>query len=898
MLRNTKISTDIMGSFKCLAKIHILCIAFYLLHGVNPVLAQELATNIKISVDYKDTSLKQILKDISKKSGTKFSYNSKAIPLDTLISYKCAECELEKVLKGVFQKSGLKYEHVENHVVLKVGKLQKLEIEPPSRKKQYTISGYITDAKNQEALIGAAVFNAETNVGTTTNNYGFFSLTLPEGAYKLETSYLGYTVKSETVQLFNNYKWNINLQPVASMVDEIIVSSVDKEALVFRFLAAQTEINPIEVKKQTAVLGETDMLKSFDNLPGISFQSDGSSYFYVRGGNRDQNLILLDEAPIYNPSHMLGLFTPIIPDAVKTTNIYKADFPIQYGGRLSSLVDIRTKDGNMERFSGSGSLGLASTRFSIEGPIKKQSSSYFVSYRRSHFGMFIKAAQPNIKDFYFTDFTAKVNLRLGKKDRLFLTMYKGGDKFITEESEAVAGGLEWGNTSLTLRWNHLYSDRLFSNTTFYTSRYNYFMYTDYDKKEHWNSRISSGHLKSEFSWFLNPGNQINYGIKLGSYFFNPGNHNSPELPLDYTVSPNNSFEFIAYAGNEINITEKLLLNYGIRFTNWSNSGKAFVVNYDENYKPLDFNTYEEGETYYSTGAFEPRISFSYKSGKYASFKASYNRTLQHVNLINNSISPFNSLEVWLPSGPNIKPQKANIYNLGYAKVWPLKNIEFNADIYYKTLYNQIGYAYHAKTLLNPYLEGELRQGDGKAYGFELLLKKTQGRFTGQLGYGFTRSLLQIDGLNGGREYKARPDRPVDFSLAIGYSVKPRWVATLNFMYASGMRITTPTSFYYYRGSQVPVYSEQNNGKLPDYKRIDIGSDFKLNKGTKNFEHHLVISVFNFFGYKNPAFLYTTKTSNADGNFEIPMDKLNMQEQIVTKRYVFSVIPSITYNLKF
>lgn len=862
------------------------------------VKAQQPVTDKLIDVNYQKVPLKIVLDDITQKSGLQFSYNPKVIPLDSLITYQATQTKINALIDAIFHQAGIQYEFIENHIVLKPAKVLDVPKEKePEKPQTFTISGYVTDIKNQEALIGANVYIEETGVGTTTNNYGYFSLTLPQGEYKLHTSYLGYGMNSDAIQLYKNFRWNINLEPVASVVDEIVVSSSEREALLLNSLAAQINIKPFEVKKQTAALGETDLLKSFDNLPGISFQSDGSSYFYVRGGNRDQNLILLDEAPIYNPSHMLGLFTPIIPDVVKTTSIYKADFPIQFGGRLSSIIDIRTRDGNMEKFSGSTSLGVVAGHLSFEGPIKKQKSSYFVSFRRSYLGALLKAAQPNINTFYFSDFTTKFNFRLGKKDRLFITLYSGNDKFINEESKSIANGLEWGNSSLTLRWNHLFGERLFANTTFYTSKYNYYLHTDYERNLFWNSHISSTHLQSEFSYFKNPQNQLNYGIKLGTYYFNPGNYNAPGISIEHTVSPNNSLEFIIYAGHEWNITHKLQLNTGFRLTRWSNSGEAFIVEYQQ-YEPVDYKTYKKGERYYLSNSWEPRISVGYKTGDYSSIKASYNRTLQHINLINNSISPFNTLEVWLPSGPNIKPQQADIYNLGFVNSWPDKTIELTLDVFYKKLYNQIGYSYHASTLLNPLLEGELRQGNGKAYGFEVLIKKTQGRFTGQLGYSFTRSLLLINGLNGNREYKARQDKPIDFSLGLGYSIKPRWLLTSNFLYSSGMMITTPTAFYYYRGSQVPVYTAQNNDRLPNYKRLDLGMDFKLNKSQGSFEHHLLVSVYNFFNYQNPAFLYFTKTTDADGQLVIPTDKQNYQELTPTYRYIYSVIPSLTYTLKF
>ncbi|MBI9067659.1 MAG: TonB-dependent receptor [Salinivirgaceae bacterium] len=861
-------------------------------HGFTQVKNSE----TEISVHFSNTKLENVLKELSEKTGQKFSYSTNTIPANFEINYTAKKESFENILNEICKQAGVSYENVGGYLVLKKADeiIQETEI---LKAKKFTISGYIVDSKNQEALIGAAVYNEETNQGTTTNNYGFFSFTLPEGNYSIKTSYMGYDVASKQVELYNNFRWNIKLEPTASMMQEVVVSSFNREKLISNQLAAQTNIKPFAVKQQTAALGETDMLKSLDNLPGISFQSDGSSYFYVRGGNRDQNLILLDEAPIYNPSHMLGLFTPIIPDAIKNTTIYKADFPIQYGGRLSSLIDIRTRDGNMEKFSGSSSIGLVSARISVEGPIKKEASSFFTSFRRSYFGVLVKAGYPKVKDFYFNDFTSKFNLRLGKKDRLFLTLYNGKDILLTEETVNNKSGLEWGNTSFTTRWNHIFGSKLFLNTTFYASKYDYFLHTDYSKNINWNSHISSAHVKSEFTWYLNPNHKIYYGLKLGRYYFNPGNYNDPKLPSGLTVSPINSGESILYVGNEYQFSENLQLNAGLRFTSWRNFGEGFVVNYTD-YQPIDTNNYKKDEKYYSNLSVEPRISISYKLTDFSSLKASYNRTLQHINLINNSISPFNSLEVWLPSGPNIKPQKADIINLGFIKSWPAHDIDFNVDVYYKKLYNQIGYKYHAKTMLNPFLDGELRQGDGKAYGFEVYARKTQGRITGQVGYSFTRSLIQIDDLNDGREFKARQDRPVDFSLGLSFLAKPRWLLTANFSYSSGARISSPTSFYFYRGVQVPVYTEQNNDRMPDYKRFDIGTDFKLNKKEGNFEHHLVISFYNFFNTHNPGFLYFNKVAAANGDLKVPADKLNYQELSPSTRYVYTMVPSITYNMKF
>ena len=859
------------------------------------VQAQNPDISRRISVRYSGIPLEEVLRDLEK-NGVKFSYSKDIIPVSTIISYIADNKTLEQVMAGIFQQAGIEYTLVNGYFVLQVKKV-------PSPIKQtksemYSVSGTIADSATGEIMIGAAVYLNETGKGIVTNSFGFFSITLPKGNYVLQASYLGYQTKSKPIALKENLIWNVRLKQVPLVMKEIIINSIDKDALIFNMLAAQTNVDPATVQRQPAPLGETDMLKALDNLPGISFQSEGSSYFYVRGGNRDQNMILLDDAPVFNPTHLLGLFTPIIPEAIKHATVYKADFPVQYGGRLSSVIDIRAKDGNMNHISGSASLSAASTRFSLEGPFRKQSSSWFLSFRVSTIGLLVKAVNPSVERFFFADFTSKFNIKLGQRDRLYLTLFSGKDAFINKSNE-IRSGLEWGNTTATLRWSHVYGSRLFSNTTLYTSKYDYALYTDYDKKNFWNSDITGSNLSTEFSWYINPRNSLKFGLNAGGYFFNPGNYKSPDASLDtMRVSEVNSGELVLYAGNELELTHWLHLAYGLRLSNWSNYGEAFSIVYDNTHQPLSYHEFAKGERYYSKSYIEPRISLSVRTGAHESVKASYNRTTQHINQINNSISPFNSLEVWLPSGPNIKPMFAHIFDLGFVKNWPAVSLDLSADVYYKRMYNQLGYSPHAEMFLNPYLEGELRQGDGSAYGFEVMLKKTQGRLTGQLGYAFNRSWLTIEELNYGKTYPAHQDRPVDLSLSADYKLKTRWTINLNLVYTSGMTISTPTSFYYYRGTQVPVYAEMNNSRLPAYRRLDIGSAWRLNKKEGAFSHYFTFTLYNIFDARNFAFLNFNKIQGVDGKFYVPADKQQQNNQVVTYRYIYSVVPSFTYNLQF
>ncbi len=874
--------------------IALLCIVLFL--NLQKSYAQEELLNQQITVSYSNTPLEEALDDIHAKTGIEFSYSPQRIPLDFLVNFSATD-RTYNILTEICNQAGIEFSLTGGHLILQKTDPRTEDTRIETKIAKYTISGTIQDQRTGEVLIGAAIYIKETGRGTLSNQYGFFSLTLPKGKYNLEASYLGHTTIPVTVELTKNTTWNPRLADRLSMMEEVVISSVNKEQIVFNILSGQSSLDAVKVEQQNAALGETDMLKSLANIPGISFQNDGSSYFHVRGGARDQNLILLDEAPIYNPSHLLGLFTPIIPEAVKKTEVYKADIPIQYGGRLSSVIDIRTKDGNIEHFSGSGNLGLVSTRLNFEGPIRKKRSSYFISFRRSQLGMYLKKSRPSIEDFYFNDFTTKMNFKLGKNDRIFLTLYSGKDIFLIN-NKASKSGLEWGNNSLTLRWNHIFGNRLFSNTTLYTSKYDYFLYTDYDAQLYWNSHISSANIKSEYTFFLSPTLKTLFGINIGGYFFNPGNYSSPEIGINNTVSQANSSEFVLYGGNEHQISSRLKLNYGIRMVSWADFGEAFTVVYNDSYEPNGYKEYAKGEEYYSNLAFEPRIALSVRTGDLSSLKFSYNQTIQNIHLINNSISPLNSLEVWLPSGPNIKPQHAQILNLGYVQNFMKKKLDFQADLFVKRMYNQIGYAYHAEVILNPYIEGELRQGDGLAYGFELLLKKSIGKIYGHLGYAYTRSFLKIKGLNYNKAYPAHQDKPIDFSMSLGYQIKPRWNINSNLAISSGMRISTPTGFYAYQGAQVPVYTKQNNQLLATYKRFDLGTTIRLNKIEGKTEHYLNLALYNFFNIKNAAFLSFNKTANDEGKIVVPADKLADEELTPTFRYIYSIVPSINYSLKF
>ncbi len=861
------------------------------------VTAQVSLLDTRINGDYQNQPLKVILDDIESQSGIHFSYSAKRIPVSERISLRSDNLPLHEVLSLISTELPLRYEVLDNYIILKKGPVQKEGTNKPIEIKKVTLSGFIKDEGSGEFLIGCALYIKETELGAITNNYGFFSLTLPPGKYTLLISYIGFQDKEQTIDLFGNTNLNVKLSSQIEELEEVVVTSIRKEEQIFNLRASQAELLPAEVKQQPAIMGESDVIKTLEMQPGINFYGDASSYFHVRGGNYDQNLILLDEATIYNPSHMLGIFSPIIPDAIKRVDIYKSDFPVNFGGRLSSVVDIHTRDGNKKKFTFSGYAGIISMRGTVEGPLKKDASSFFVSFRRSYFDVFLKPFNPNLDKLHFYDFTTKFNIRMGPKDRLFVTFYKGEDIFRSYSSND-SSGINWGNTSATVRWNHIFGSRVFLNSTLYTSKYDYYLHSNLSQGEYWNSRIANTSLKEELSFYVTPKLKLKTGIKLGVYDFNPGNYYNPSNPENLQVSPVRSLEAAAYAGINHQLLNWLKLHYGIRLTSWSNYGPSFVYKYNQYHEPLWIDSIPEGESYYSHTGVEPRISVSIRTGKFSSIKLSYDRMYQFINLITNSISPLNSLEVWMPSGPNIRPQYADMVDMGYLHSFWQGALTLRTDIFYKWMYNQIGYAYHADMLVNPEIEGELRQGKGWSYGFELALKKEGKKLNGEIAYTFTRSFLLIEELNAGRSFPSTQDRPHTLNLTLSYQLRPRWQLAANYAIGSGAKITTPTSFYSYRGYQVPVYTRQNNDRLPVYRRFDFSSTWQLNRQPGRFNHSLIFALYNMTGRENPIFLYFSKTMTPENTLVVPTDRHNMAKQTSSVRYAFKVLPSLTYQFNF
>ena len=874
-------------------------LTFMLLISIMPGVQSQPDLSRKISLSVFNGRLEDILQEISKQGHVELSYSSKKIDLEQRLSLQLTDASLARVLGDLSEQAKLEYMIVEDHIVIKPAKRKK-QIQP-SGPFHYTLNGYIRDTESNEVLIGATVYVPELGKGTISNEFGFYSLTIPPGSHIISFSYIGYRTIYWQTDLMANQMIDFQLEPEPSLLEEVVITNIDDQIALSQIRTGNVKLEPRSVERMPAFMGEQDVIKSLDALPGITLQGDGSTLFFVRGGNKDQNLILIDDAPIYNPAHFLGIFSTFIPEAVKDIDIYKGDIPAEYGGRLSSLIDVRTRDGDMNKVIVNGTVGLITAKASVEGPLSRGNSSFFVSGRTSYFRWFMRQFNPNFQKFYFTDLNGKLNLKIGHADRLHISGYTGKDYFSAGPTTANTSGISWGNVAGTMRWNHLFSEKLFSNTTLYGSKYDYYLLTNVEQNDAWNSHISNFSLKTDFTWYANPDISLRFGAKITRHRFNPGNFEfgqNPGASNIPVVSKKSGREWVLYISNNHTVANRLSLRYGLRTSLWQNMGEATEYVYNEYFDPVDTLNYAAGQVYNTYFRLEPRLGLTYQFGRNASLKASYTRTTQYQQLVTNSISPFTTLEVYLPAGPNILPQLADQVSLGYFQKIPGGNLDLSIEGFIKKMYMQIDYEDHAYMLLNPHVETELRFGEGEAYGFEILLKKYYGRLNGWLGYAWTRSWRQIDGINGNDAYPASWDRPHDFSLYLSYNINERWIVSTNWIYMTGSAFSSPTGFYLYNGYTVPIYEKKNNDRFPDYHRLDLSTEIQLNKPTSRYRQKLVFTLYNLYARKNPISVNFNKTLNANGVPIIPGDLSTQPELVPSIIYLFGFVPAVSYSFTF
>ncbi|WP_431161663.1 TonB-dependent receptor [Flagellimonas beolgyonensis] len=776
---------------------------------------------------------------------------------------------------------------------------------------KFTLSGTITEANSNETLIGVTIAVSELRTGTTTNEYGFYSLTLPEGTYRITVSYLGFQDIVETVTLDRNLKRDFSLLEKAEELEEVVVTDdaerldIRKPQMSVNTLAAQT------IKQIPVVLGEADVIKSLLLLPGVTNAGEASSGFNVRGGAADQNLILLDEATIFNSSHLFGFFSVFNPDAIKDVKLFKGGIPSRYGGRVSSVLEIFQKEGNSKEFKVNGGIGAVASRLLLEGPIESDRTAFLIGGRASYAHLFLPLFDVNNKA-YFYDLNTKINHKINDNNSIYLSGYFGRDLFSINDKFVNTYGNAVGN----FRWNHLFSERLFSNLSLIYSDYYYGLELDFVGFE-WDSGIQNFNFKYDLKYYLNDKLQLNFGMHNTYYVFNPGKivPNSPDSGIvEEQLTKKYANENAVYVDVEHDISENLSVEYGVRVSQFNRLGQDEFYVYENN-NPVDFDfftlTYSEAEPIDSINPgrggtlkkflnFEPRASISYNFNGKSSIKASYTRLAQYLHLLSNTSSPT-PLDVWTPSGPFVEPQLLDQYALGYFRNIKNGKFSFETEAFYKEIQNRIDYIDGANLIANNAIERVILNGEARAYGLEFLIRKNEGKLTGWLAYTLSRSeqrtpgrTLDFDtgrsnletGINLGQWYSTPYDKTHDLSVYGNYELNDKWNFNANFIYQTGQPTNYPIGQFEFEGVKVPYYGERNKVRLPDYHRLDLSATLTPRRNrNRKLQSEWVFSIYNVYSRKNAASINFRENEDTGRN-----------EAIRTS--IFGIIPSVTYNFKF
>ena len=770
---------------------------------------------------------------------------------------------------------------------------------------KHTISGTVYDKKGNETLIGATIYFPDLSVGTTTNEYGFYSITISKGTHNISVSYLGFSDESKIIELNNKTSLDFYLSERSQALDEVVIQT-DIEKINIK--STQMSVNKLTsktIKQIPVVLGESDIIKSIILLPGVTSAGEGASGFNVRGGAADQNLILLDEAIVFNSSHVFGFFSVFNPDVIKDVKLFKGGIPSKYGGRLSSVLDIYQKEGNNKDFKLTGGIGLISSRILAEGPLKKEKSSFLIGGRSSYAHLFLPLIDNDNKA-YFYDLNTKVNFRLNKKNNIFLSAYFGKDVFGINNSFIN----KYGNAVTNIRWNHLYSDKLFSNLSLIYSDYFYGLILDFVGFE-WDSGITNVNFKYDFNHYLKDNLKLSYGVNNIYTKFNageifPNRDDSGIIPFKLTEKFAN--EFALYLEADHNISEKFSLKYGLRFSNFTRLGQD-ELNIYENDNPLIYNQqlqkyepatatgsigYKKNDILKSFNNFEPRLSLSYLLNSESSIKASFNKMAQYLHLLSNTSSPT-PLDIWVPSGPFIKPQLLDQYAVGYFRRIKDGDFSLETEFFYKDVKNRIDYINGANLVANNEIETVILNGKSRAYGLEFLFRKNEGKLKGWLAYTLSKSEqltsgrnISEPGINNGEWYNTPYDKTHDLSVNAVYELSSKWKFNTNFLLQTGQPTNYPVGQYEFQGLNVPIYNDnqRNANRLPNYHRLDLSATLTpVKNNNRDLQAEWVFGIYNIYNRKNAASIAFSRNTETSANEAI-------------KTSIFGIVPSITYNFKF
>ncbi len=762
-----------------------------------------------------------------------------------------------------------------------------------------TLNGYVRDSLNGESIIGASININGQSKGVTSNQYGFYSITLDEGSYIISVTHISYSTKRIELDLKNDQSFNFNIIPKEAAISEVVVyTNRRRDANVKNAEMGKIDLSISRIKNIPAFLGEIDILKAIQLLPGVRNAGEGNAGFYVRGGGADQNLIMLDDAVVYNTGHLFGFFSIFNSDAIKNVSLIKGGMPAQYGGRLSSVLDVAMKDGNINKFQMDGGVGLIASRFSLQGPLKKDRASFIVSARRTYIDALAKPFIKKTSDFYgsgyyFYDLNAKANYKFSEKDRIYLSGYFGRDVFdFNNEKRSFRSNIPWGNATATLRWNHVFNKRLFANTTAVYNNYKFkFAAAQNNFELSMASGIRDANLKVDFDYYPLPQHKIKFGTLYTYHKFIPNVLSGRQDSVIF--KPNNepekyASEFAFYVQDDWEMSDKIKLNYGVRWSGFSQIGpfKRFLRDINGNKKDsIVYNNFKTVKTY---GGFEPRITMRYALNDETSVKSAINRNYQFIHLVSNAGSTLPT-DLWVPSTYRVKPQLSWQYTAGFFKNFKENVFETSVEVYYKTMQNQIEYSEgFTPSLKDP--EEEFVFGKGWSYGAEFFVNKTRGKLNGWIGYSLSWTWRKFAELNGGEKYPARHDRRHDMSVVANYEAGKKWKFGAVFVYGTGNATTLPERFYIINGVLTQEYSKVNQYRLDAYHRLDIAATYTpVPKKKRKLQSYWVFSIYNVYSRLNPYFIYFDQTGSPfDGSLKVEARQVSL----------FPILPAVTWNFRF
>lgn len=816
----------------------------------------------KLSIYLPADSLIKTIQRLEVKTKNSFAFDPDQLRTVYVNALKFTQTPLSVILDQLLSDTDLGYKMVGNDIVI-------------FRKKAttWTIRGHIRDGSNGEELIGATFYLPKPDVGVTTNQYGFYAISVPNGVYKVMVSNPGYQTITQTIYLDGNKEQEIELFLKTRQLEEVVI----RQPLLTPnpILLNEQNFTVKQLARMPYYAGENDVVKRLQMENGIKALSEGSSGLFVRGGNTDQNLVLLDEAVVYNPSHLYGLISVFNPDAVNNIQVYRDYIPANFGGRLSSVIVNRMNEGNSKEYNLAGGINFMSARLSVEGPIVKEKGSFIVAFRRSLLDVFHnKFKLFNPKSVYY-DLNAKANIKPDKNNSVFYSIYLGKDKLLSENTYAN----NWGNLTSTLRWNHIFNSRIFLNVSAIYSDYRNLLDLNADtlsKKDQWNTGVKDLTIKSDYTYYRSPANQIKFGLSATYHKFVPGESNRSQSG-EFNISRDRSLESAIYYSQQLTLNKVFELNYGLRLGMFINAQQKKNV-FDPQGYPLQIEVFK---TFVKP---EPRINLSYLPTTRQRIFVTYNRNYQYLQLLQNSTLAFSSLEPWIPASATIEPQRSDYFSMGYVNT-PVDYV-FSVNAYYKKLNHQLELTGHAQVIRNPDIRNQLRVGKSDAYGFETQISKTEGKFSGTLAYSYSKVFRKIDGINYGNRFTANYDIPHELKLSAKYEFNRRLSFQYFFIYSTGRPLTLPVGYYQHDGLNVPVYEGRNGSRFPDFNRMDISAQYRFESRifrNRFLSNVISVGVYNLYNQKNPLYYHINPSTTG-------ASKANIE-------YGFGIYPWVAYSFK-